>query len=265
MCFDSKARPPRPPVAGAASEVRARDLVLSAEDGARLGARSATHDSPGGPGIVILPDVRGLHPFYRELAERFAEAGVHSTAIDYFARTAGVAGSGDDRGDDFDWQAHVARTHRDTIALDVAAAVRHLTSADGGAAEAVFTVGFCFGGRNSFNQATRGHGLAGVIGFYGRVAPNDDEDATAPTFLAPGYAAPVLGLFGGADQSITHTHVQAFERALDEAGVNNELVIYEGAPHSFFDRTFSRYSKECDDAWNRVLRFIQANGGHGDA
>jgi carboxymethylenebutenolidase len=96
-----------------------------------------------------------------------------------------------------------------------------------------------------------------VIGFYGRVAPRTPDDSDAPVLRAREYACPVLGLFGGADPGITAEDVDAFRRALDEAGVSNDLVIYEGAPHSFFDRKYQEYRAECDDAWTRVLRFAQ--------
>jgi carboxymethylenebutenolidase len=258
MCYDAGARPPFPPVSGGAVEVTGRETVLTASDGNRFAASSATHDAPGGPGIVILPDIRGLHRFYQELAMRFAEAGVHATALDYFGRTAGI-GSGDARGEEFEWAPHIERTTPDTIAADVAAAAAHVRSEEGGAATAIFTVGFCFGGRNSFNQAARGHGLAGVIGFYGRVGERDSSDANAPVLLAKDYACPVLGLFGGADPGIPAADVESFRKALHAAGVSNELVAYEGAPHSFFDRTFDQFRDACDDAWRRVLGFIEAN------
>ena len=239
--------------------MRGRDLVLTAADGNGFAAYSATAARPGGAGMVILPDIRGLHAFYQELAERFAEAGIHATALDYFGRTAGV-GSGAARDDDFDWITHVAQATPDGIASDTSATVAHIRSAEGGGATAVFTVGFCFGGRNSFNQAARGHGLAGVIGFYGRVSEREPGDTNAPVLLAQDYACPVLGLFGGADETITGEHVDAFRLALDAAGVANELVVYDGAPHSFFDRTSDGYRDACEDSWRRILRFIDANG-----
>jgi carboxymethylenebutenolidase len=259
MCYDAKAHPPLPPIAGGAGAIQGHDLVLTAEGGNGFAAYTALAGEPGGPGIVILPDIRGLHPFYQELAERFAEAGVHATAFDYFGRTAGV-GSGEARGEDFDWETHVDQTRPETIAQDVAAVVAHVRTPEGGSAGAVFTVGFCFGGRNSFNQAARGHGLAGAIGFYGFVAerkPGADPDA--PVLLAARYECPVLGLFGGTDRNITGDHVEAFRRALDKAGVPNEIVVYDGAPHSFFDRTFAQFGEECDDAWRSMLSFIEAN------
>jgi carboxymethylenebutenolidase len=260
MCYDGIARPPLPPISGGAGvgEVgEGRDLILTAADGNRFAAYTVTTDAPGGPGMVILPDVRGLHAFYEDLAVRFAETGVHATAFDYFGRTAGVSR----HDDDFEFMPHVDQCRPETIAADVAAAVAHVRAPEGGAATSVFTVGFCFGGRNSFNQAARGHGLAGVIGFYGRVARRDDSDSNAPVDLAKDYACPVLGLFGGADQSITAEDVESFRRALDGAGVRNEIMVYEGAPHSFFDRTFAQYREECDDAWTRMLKFIGGPGG----
>ena len=258
MCYDPGARPPLPPVAGGAGEIVQQDVELTAADGNRFAATTARHEEPGGPGMVILPDIRGLHRFYQELALRFAEAGIHATAFDYFGRTAGI-GSGDARGERFELMPHVQRTHPDTIAADVAATADHVRSPEGGAATSVFTVGFCFGGRGSFNQAARGHGLAGVIGFYGRVGEREPGDADAPVLLAKSYASPVLGLFGGADTAISADDVAAFGHALDDAGIRHELVTYDGAPHSFFDRTFDQYRDACDDAWRRILGFVEAN------
>jgi carboxymethylenebutenolidase len=154
---------------------------------------------------------------------------------------------------------HVQQCRPETVTEDVAAAVAHVRSPEGGGASGVFTVGFCFGGRNSFNQAARGHGLAGVIGFYGFPEQRDPDDGNAPVLLAARYECPVLGLFGGADKGIPVESVDRFRDALDAAGVANELVVYEGAPHSFFDRTFDQHREACDDAWGRILRFVGAS------
>jgi carboxymethylenebutenolidase len=204
---------------------------------------------------VILPDVRGLHSFYEEMALRFGETAVHAVAIDYYGRTAGV----ESRGGDFDREPHFEQATDEKVGRDVAAGVAHIRSPEGGGATAVFTVGFCFGGRISFNQAASAHGLAGVVGFYGRVAEEEPGDHSAPVVQAAGYACPVLGLFGGADPNIVPADIEAFRQALDAAGVQNELVTYESAPHSFFDRRFAAHEHACQDAWARVLAFIKAH------
>jgi carboxymethylenebutenolidase len=253
MCHGPASRPPIPP--GSDGSTRGQRVVLEASDGNRFAALSARTRVPDAPGVVILPDVRGLHPFYEDLALRFSGTGVHALAMDYYGRTAGVG----PRGDDFDHEPHFDQTTDEDVALDVAAAAAYVRSPEGDAATAVFTVGFCFGGRISFNQAGSGVDLAGVVGFYGRVAEDELGDPSAPVVRAPSYRCPVLGLFGGADRQIRSEHVEAFRRALDAAGVRNELVIYEGRPHSFFDRTFVEHAEACDDAWGRMLAFIDAN------
>jgi carboxymethylenebutenolidase len=253
MCYETTARPPLPPIRGGAAT--GEQITLKASDGNEFAAFSAAAESPGGPGIVVLPDVRGLHAFYEDLALRFAEAGVHATAFDYFGRTVGVGR----RDDEFDFWPEVMKTTAETVALDVTAVIDHLRTEAAGGATAVYTVGFCFGGRHSFNQAAYQDGLAGVIGFYGRVAPANEEDTDAPVDKAKDYKAPVLGHFGGTDQMIPAPGVEAFGRALDAAGISNDLKIYEGAPHSFFDRAFTQFSAECDDAWTRMLEFVRAN------
>jgi carboxymethylenebutenolidase len=255
MCYDLDARPPLPPIHGAAGD--ASRLTLEASDGARISAYSARAERSGGPGIVVMPDVRGLHPFYEELALRFAEAGVHATAMDYFARTAGI----EPRGEEFDFMSHVGQTRVETISLDVAATVAHLRSPEGGQADRVYTVGFCFGGRASSLQATQGHDLAGVISFYGVPVGSNRAGLPAPVDVASSFACPVLAIYGGADQAIPPEAIDAFDAALDAAGVERRTIVYPGAPHSFFDRRAEEHADASADAWHQVLEFIGVEAG----
>ena len=86
------------------------------------------------------------------------------------------------------------------------------------------------------------------------------EGAPEPIKHAPETRCPVLGLFGGADENILPEHIAAYERGLQAAGVEHEIVSYPGAPHSFFDRSFSEHAEACEDAWRRVLGFLQQVG-----
>jgi len=251
MCFELDSVPPIPVIRGAA--VSHEDLVLEAKDGNTFAAFAATPDEPGGVGIVILPDVRGLYRFYEELALRFAERGMAAVALDYFGRTAGAA----KRGDDFEYMPHVDKTTTQGVQADVGAAAEYLRAKG---ARDVFTVGFCFGGRNSWLSAAGGHGLAGAIGFYGR--PGEGRDGTpGPAQRAGEIDAPILALQAGADQHISAADNAAFDEALTAAGVEHEVVTYDGAPHSFFDRSQEQFAEASDDAWARVLAFIEAHSG----
>jgi carboxymethylenebutenolidase len=244
MCFGPDSLPPVTRIAGAA--VSHAEIELEATDGNRFAAFEATPEEPNGIGVVVLPDVRGLYRFYEELALRFAERGYHAVAVDYFGRTAGVA----KRDEHFEYGEHVAQTTPEGIQADIRAAVEHLRPRT----RAVFTVGFCFGGRNSWLAAASGHGLAGAVGFYGM--PGERDGAAGPTQRAGELEAPILALQAGDDQHITANLNQAFERALAEAGVEHELVTYEGAPHSFFDRRNEEFAEASEDAWQRVLDFL---------
>ena len=251
MCFELDSLPPIPVIRGAA--VSHEDLVLEAGDGNTFAAFAAAPEEPGDVGVVILPDVRGLYRFYEELALRFAERGISAVALDYFGRTAGAA----KRGDDFVYMEHVEQTTSEGVQADVRAGVEYLRS---NGARAVFTVGFCFGGRNSWLAAAGGHGLAGAIGFYGR--PGEARDGTpGSTQRAAELDAPILALQAGADQNISAADNAAFDEALTSAGVEHEVVTYDGAPHSFFDRSQEQFAAASADAWTRVLAFIEAHSG----
>jgi carboxymethylenebutenolidase len=252
MCFDDKARPPIAPVAGAALD--GRDLTLTSADGTHFMAYAARAAQPTGAGMIVLPDVRGLHAYYKELAMRFAEAGIDAVAIDYFGRTANTSS----RDESFDYAPHVAETRPESVAADVGAAASYLRDPEGGSTRSLFTVGFCFGGAASFLQASDEHGLAGVIGFYGWPQGSPRRPAwPAPVDRVRDYQCPVLALFGGADEGISSDDVERFERALREAGVQHESVTYPGAPHSFFDRRQTEFADASADAWRRVLEFVK--------
>jgi carboxymethylenebutenolidase len=109
-------------------------------------------------------------------------------------------------------------------------------------------VGFCFGGSSSWNQSALTAGLNGCIGFYGR------PERTLP-FVSK-MKAPLLLLIAGADFTPREAFI-AFDKQLTEANVAHEMHIYEGAPHSFFDRSFAEWKEACDDAWRRMLQFIK--------
>ena len=251
MCFDTDARPPIAPIAG--GSIDSGTLTLTAADGNRLTAFRARAEDPSGAGIVILPDVRGLHAYYEDLALRFAERGVDAIAIDWFGRTAGLGR----RGPEFPYADHVPRLEWDGSAADIRAAVDWLRSAEGGAPIDLFVVGFCMGGRIAFLAASLGLGLAGAIGFYGNPVGSHRSNTPPPIDSVRRSTDPILGLFGGADEGIPAAGIEAFDAALTAAGVEHRLVTYPGAPHSFFDRKFDEFATESAAAWDEILGFIR--------
>ncbi len=257
MCFEFDARPPAlpadlvlSPIAGGAG---AELLELESADGTHFSAALA--ESPEGRGgIVILPDVRGLYPFYTELAERFAQAGYHAIVIDYFGRTAGLG----PRGEDFEYAPHVQQLQVPEVQADLSAAATVLRDRTGVVSPA--TVGFCLGGFLSFMAAADVPNLAAVVGFYGILRPR--FGVPGPIERAGDMRCPVLGLFGGADQAIPVEQVEEFDGALDQEGVDHDIQVYPDAPHSFFDRRFNDYAEASEDAWRRMLAFLGQHAAH---
>jgi carboxymethylenebutenolidase len=218
--------------------------VLTSADGTQFGAYFAHPNYPAQKSIVILPDVRGLHDFYKDLAVQFAHAGFHAVAIDYFGRTAGVA----KRDDDFPWREHVEQLDPAVVDEDTSAAVKWLRGLSDGGNRAVFSVGFCMGGALSWRQSAAGHGLRGCMGFYG--IPSRAEDRIAEM------ASPLLLLAAGQDFTPVE-EVQSFAARVRERGITADVRVYEDAPHSFFDRSFDEHEEACADAWHQMLAFAE--------
>lgn len=255
MCFDPLATPPPLPPETATGEVTSSELVLESGQ-ARFRAFLSLPSSTSRTAVVVLPDVRGLFAYYEELTTRFAAAGHSAIAFDYFGRTAPLS----PRPNDFDFLPHVKQTTPEQVRADIAAcvaAVRERADVDH-----VVTVGFCFGGSQSYLATTDPSlGLSGAVAFYGGLDPSRLGVYPPPAQEAGAMRGPILALFGEADPSIPAELRDEFDRALTDADVEHELVVYPGAPHSFFDRSHDEHRAECEDAWRRTLRFLDALSG----
>jgi carboxymethylenebutenolidase len=241
MCFSSDQHPPLPPRTSDVGEHG--PTVLTAADGTRLAAFDAVPVTRRGASLVLLPDIRGMHPYYTDLAIAFAQAGIDTVAIDPYARTAGLS----DRGEGFVFRPHADALERSSLASDARAAKDRLASRSD---DPVFTLGFCRFGAESWALSATDLGAAGCMGFYGK--PGSVRE------LVPSMSAPLLILAAGADAATSPEENAAFDRALSDAGVDHEFVEYAGAPHSFFDRSFAQWEEACSDAWKRMLGFVDA-------
>lgn len=249
MCHTDDSRAPEPPRRGPVG--KHGELELRSADGNRFRAYSATTADRVRAGVVILPDVRGLHPYYEDLAQRFAEAGFQSIAIDYYGRSAGTG----KRDDSFDWKAHLEKLNPEGIASDVRAAVERIRS-DTNASLPIFTVGFCFGGANSWRQSGEDQGVSGCIGFYGG-RPMERAGAAIPRMTAP-----LLMLLAGDDKGTPPAEFEEFASRVRARGLEVESHTYPGAPHSYFDRSFAEHREACQDSWRRILDFTDRHSAN---
>lgn len=258
MCFPPEASPPRVPADLLANQDRptATDVELRAQDGASFGAAIARAAEVRGPSVLILPDVRGLFGFYRQLAREFAAAGHSAAVLDYFGRTALHL----PRTSDFDFLPHVRRTTLEQVQDDATTLAETLRSVTG--TSRVVTVGFCFGGSHSYlASANPALAPAATVSFYGGLDETRLGVFPRPAKEAPKLTGPLLGIFGGSDSSIPPELVEEFDLALTQSHIDHEFVTYPNAPHSFFDRTHQTHTAECIDAWRRTLGFIRSIAG----
>src|ERR1019366_4767198 len=184
MCFTSDQHPPEPP---RSSEVGHHGpLVLTAADGNRFSAFEAVPLTSRGASLVLMPDIRGMHAFYTDLALCFAQAGIDTVALDPFGSSAGLSA----RDDDFEFMPHAKALTPEGVLADAHAAALRLRERSG---DPVFTLGFCMFGGQSWRLAATDLHPAGSIGFYGRPSTVGD--------VVGGLDAPLLILAAGDDKA----------------------------------------------------------------
>jgi carboxymethylenebutenolidase len=255
MCHDHDALPPEPPETG--KPATGEDLLLTSLDGTPYAASIARPAHIGAAQVIIFPDAGGLRQFYKDLAFRFAEQGILALTLDYYARSAGPG----PRDETFDPRSHVGQLRQESFLDDVRSALAYLNKEAGTQARrAVFTVGFCAGGALSLLTATSDVAVDGAIGFYATVnMPIYRGEAGSITGQAQNTHTPVLALYGNADEYVPVSTIKEYEQGLEAAGVEQEVIIYPGVPHSFFDRRATEFASVSEDAWRRILAFIKAH------
>jgi carboxymethylenebutenolidase len=204
------------------------------------------------PGLVLIPDVRGLAEHYRDVARRFAGEGFFTLAVDLYSREG--APELPDMAAVFRW---IRQLPDPRVLADVGAGVGYLARRPEVEASAIGITGFCLGGQYALMAACVVPGLSACVSWYGmlRYAETDAVKPASPLDLAPELACPYLGLFGEEDAIIPLADVDALRTILTHEGKRFEIVTYPGAGHAFFNDTRAdAYRPEAArNAWSRAL------------
>ena len=221
-------------------------------------ARPANVANP--PVIVVAMEVFGLHEYIKDVTRRLAKLGAFAVAPDYYFR------KGEDRTKitEIPKLMPIVNTKPDAeLFADLDATVVWVKS-QGGDTGKLGIIGFCRGGRTVWEYAAHNPALKAGVAFYGSLVDPEAQKAIwpkSPTQLAPEMTAPVLGLYGEADQGIPVAQVEAMKAALASAGKTAEFKIYPGAPHGFHADYRPSYRKEAaDDAWAQMTAWFKKNG-----
>jgi len=196
------------------------------------------------PVVIMIHEFFGLNQSIVGKARGLAEEGYLVVAPDTF------------RGSTTEWIPRaiyqVVTNKPEQVNEDLDSVYAWIDSQPNAAVNRIGVVGFCYGGRAALSYSLRNDQLAATVIFYG--SPETDGEALR---ALPG---PVLGIFGGADNSIPIDEVRAFDAALDEAHIQNEITIYEGQPHAFVtDIDSIRAGGVQGQAWAQMLAFLDKN------
>lgn len=234
-----------------------RTLELDTADGP-MPVYEARLDGEAKGAVIVIQEAFGVNEHIEDVTRRFAEAGYHAVAPHLFHRAGGGTAPYDDFAKVLPLYEHL---DDDGILVDVDATIEHLHAA-GWDNSQVGVVGFCFGGRVTFLVALR-HPLAAAVGFYGGgIVTQRFPQFPALVGESAGLQTPWLGLFGERDESIPVDDVQQLRKALREASVETDIVLYPDAGHGFHcDQRDSHNEAAAKDGWNRTLDWLHRHLG----
>jgi carboxymethylenebutenolidase len=202
-------------------------------------------------------EIFGLHEYIKDVTRRLGKLGAFAIAPDYYFR------KGEDltKISDIPKLMPIVNTKPDAELFSDLDATVAWAKSQGGDTGRLGIMGFCRGGRTVWEYSAHNKDLKAGVAFYGTVIDPDAQKAIwpkSPTALAPEMKAPVLGLYGDADQGIPVAQVEAMKAALQAAGKTAEFKIYPGAPHGFHADYRASYRKEAaEDGWNQMTAWFK--------
>jgi carboxymethylenebutenolidase len=216
---------------------------------------------PAAPGkypvVIVIPEIWGMHEYIKDVVRRFAKHGFLAVTFEPYAREGGLLHIADIQA-----VLKVANAVTDAqVMADLTAIVAYVKKLPAARADRIGVTGFCRGGLYTLLFAAQSPDVKAAVSWYGQVKPAKTAGirTAGPIDLVAQIKAPVLGLYGGADQGIPVSDVQELESALKAAGKTAEFVIYADAPHAFHaDYRPSYRENPAIDAWARCLTWFKA-------
>ena len=242
-------------VSGAASAVMQQETVSYQDGDVELKGYIYWDDAFTGqrPGVLVVHEWWGLNDYAKLRAEMLAETGYVAFAADMFGGAKMTRHADEAKA----WMQQItanieAWQRRANLALEQ---LRAHPKVD---AERLAAIGYCFGGATVMQLAYSGSDLDGVVSFHGSMPPAAPEQAAE-------IKARVLVAHGDADGFVPPQRVDAFKKALSEAGVDWEMDVYGGAKHGFtnpyadgYGMSGLAYQEEADRrSWLRMLAFFE--------
>ncbi len=236
----------------------AGEIKIPVSDGEIPAYRAQPAGGKNLPVVLVVQEIFGVHEHIKDVCRRLAKLGYLAIAPELYARQGDVS-----KLTNFDEiRPIVAKVPDAQVMSDLDATVAWAKASGAGDTAKLGMTGFCWGGRIVWLYAAHNPQLKAGVAWYGRlVGMADDLHPKHPVDLAGSLHAPILGLYGGADNGIPQESVEKMRAAIKAGGKTAEIVVYPDTPHAFLADYRPSYRKEAAaDGWKRLLEWFRKNG-----
>ncbi len=238
--------------------LEAGKVKIPVSDGTVPAYRAMPAEGKNLPVILVVQEIFGVHEHIKDICRRLAKLGYFAVATELYARQGDVSNLKDFQ----DILKIVSKVPDAQVMSDLDATVAWAKASGKADTSRLGITGYCWGGRIVWLYAEHNPGLKAGVAWYGRLSsPADELHPKHPIDVVASISAPVLGLYGAADQGIPVASVNKMRDALQAAGKTAEIVVYPDTPHAFFADYRQSYRKEqAEDGWKRMLAWFKKHG-----
>jgi len=211
------------------------------------------------PGVIVYMEIFGINSHIRDVTEKIAAEGFVALAPDYFHRTGAGIELGYDEAGMAEGMKHLGQLKADQMISDARAAIAFLKARKDVGGKGIGAMGFCIGGHMTYLTACTTDIKAAASYYGGGIAAPAGPGGGAPTVSrTAGIKGRIHCYFGGKDAMIPQDQVAAIRKALAEAGVRNEVIVYDEADHGFnCDQRATWHERSAKDAWKRTVALFE--------
>jgi carboxymethylenebutenolidase len=238
--------------------LEAGEVQIGASDRPIPGYRAMPAQGGPFPVVLVVQEIFGVHEHIKDVCRRLAKAGYMAIATELYVRQGDVSRLGSIDA----IRPIVAKVPDAQVMSDLDATVAYAKATGNGDTTRLGITGFCWGGRITWLYAAHNPALKAAVAWYGRLAGDPSPLMPKnPVDIAGDLKAPVLGLYGGADQGIPQDTIEAMRKACNAAGKTCEIIVYPGVPHAFHaDYRPSYRADAAKDGWSRLLDWFRKHG-----
>jgi carboxymethylenebutenolidase len=241
--------------------LEAGEVKIPAPDGEIPAYRALPAEGGAFPVVLVVQEIFGVHEHIKDICRRFAKLGYLAVAPELYARQGDVSKI---KEIPEIFTKVVSKVPDKQVMSDLDAAVAWAKGTGKGDVSKLAITGFCWGGRIVWLYAAHNENLKAGVAWYGGLVKTPRATELQPTFpidLVAALKAPVLGLYGAADQGIPVASVEQMRAALKEANKPSEIILYPDTPHAFFADYRPSYRKDkAEDGWTKLLEWFKKNG-----